>query len=1627
LLRLDFIQFYSGPASLINYRDSTRWAQVTNYNLPWQVNTRWFDSLNHIFYGNANAANLGLVYAAGSIRGITTGAEGAEDYYTTPPGTPLGQVFDYRFLPNIFARIGLDTLLNGGAYGGRFSSGTAPLQIAGNPIYTSEGLARFGEGYDLIGKQVDALKYDLTVVMKAEFPTPDTVGNNDILLYVKVYRRVPIGQDDTCRCGIYDKVDSFAVTKGIYNDANVTDTTKDGYHNINFTTEFPDAARFARGDELRIQISNNDTIHLPTHDSIVPPGWLTAWASGDSLQQYTYHGGFFGWASAAPNDSIPGCSRYCARLTDQLVSYGYLSSDHKSMWAVEGSDIIFDIHTTRKVPVTFVRTRIGPRSFTYLRRGLFDQVINSTIDSIFADDTLRRLTYRFGVNDEQNNRKYSTYREAGSRIQRRILYNDSTDKRGLWANPMRFFDAFRIHSGDLDTTDIRIVHMMANQFYGIANSGMPVPVHYANPDSMVIRYGADIGKPSPALYSYWRAGVDTMARPRMIAFNNEDHYKAYTELMQSRLQGMIDMMWDNLNVSRRKFRHIRSESYPVSQVVQVHGYVGKNGNGWLPYWDLFRPATPEEISAQCWLVLQSCQDGIVFSDFAFDGSGEFGVMHWVGGDHSENYYDSLSPHSPISQAAGWKLPRMWSGFKDRFNAIKRFTNYFRDTLQPVYDSLDRDRAIHMSVHRGDGFAAMPLLDTVVTVRAKRDRDSAGHYQDSTVSGIASTDSLQQTYLEATVYAPRADFSEHNTWFLMVTNRRIWPVDYTSYSSGVGSWGSTNSAAFGARDVRKPVIVLKNATGMISDSFRIQRVGTATWQTVAVNANVELDWLEPGWGAMYRVKAIPRGVSARGVAYNNSQRVENPSLDTLARPRIAVYERDSIIYMRLNHRNGMWSAEVRVSDSADADSASRAWCLNPAVAVVRNGNSALVTWERRHNSVAGSSRSSIRARYYCAFPDTGALPPNTVFTISDTLKLGNDSLRTHAVIGLDSGYVVAWGTPYNGIELAAIRDTVFNSGNYSNYISLSGTRVRAGNVSVKRLGQSPVNLDSLSVFPTLAYVRNRQSVFFSQTHDVYLSWQQGGGASGVGPFIFFTPVGIKFTPGQKPTIVATAAIEHVSRDLPGCRFIHPCIAADTLRVGVTFEAVEQISWKGIFNSPSTHVVVLRFRDSVTTGGQILLRWKTPAYAWSNGNGIYQFPSVVQFPNVPRTTLRSAVPGGLTWYAPDATGDSKVMLYQYRQRGLDSSLRGVDPTMVRSPFTRLSTAYSTSGLFYREPDKNRDTATSPFGYSSLYYGAHLENTPSVPSALFVNSTPQGGAIFANFVLRQTAYDHSSCDIPAIIGGLVIRNPIDPGDDGYWIPIGIKFVTGLPPSFFAEPDSGNTVVDTITKISTVVRTGEFHAPSGGVTIQWGIQGSSQLGTWLQNAPNDSLLNIPANIVASLQLVRASNNSVLWTSDTVSALSLMSPDPVGFETDIAADSLAGVDSLVYVRMVVYAPINLDYTMSTGFQFIEDPVNYFPKRVRRSNGDESLGEAMLSLSVHPNPVNDKMTTVVVTSPFGDNPTTLKLYDITGNLLFDLGTVVLRDGYGSGQLNVSNLKAGVYSLVVQQKGRVASTKLTVIR
>lgn len=1066
-------------------------------------------------------------------------------------------------------------------------------------------------------------------------------------------------------------------------------------------------------------------------------------------------------------------------------------------------------------------------------------------------------------------------------------------------------------------------------------------------------------------------------------------------------------------------------------VVTAAGWIGEGSNeeadttGLSGLWTIV-PTTPEMITAQAWLTLNCGADGIVWQDPVFDGK-NFGIMDWRTGEHSKEYDSGFIGNHPKlhgPDSARWTFPKMWVGFASRFRAVQRIGYTFRDTVLKVYDHLQRP-GYQMSVHDSlSSFSDIPLVDTLISQRALRYDSSSFVYSDT-------NDIRSQSFIELTVFRPKSYIDTgmwKNSLYMLVTNRRTWPIDFTSYTTRTTAYGS-DALGFGNIDVRRPIVRLSNETSVIADSFRIQRIGDTVSHVYAYHTNVVLDWLTPGWGAMYRVTPIPRAVSYYGIAYNNAQRVENPSLDTLARPRITVYERDSIVYMRLVSTSGAWSKEFRVSDSADAAGSSRAYNFNPAVAVVRNGNSAMVVWERRAGSSGAYSFSTVEARLYCARPETDSLPVSVRMTLSTSDSLPNNLLRTPAVVGADSGYAVAWAGPYTGIKIVGIRDTVFTATTASNYISAVST-IRAGNIAVYRLGQAPVILDSLSLFPTLAYVKNKQSVFFGspQTHDVYLAWQQGGGSSGVGPFIYFTPVGMRFPAGYVPVINASALREHVTQDLPGCRFIHPCIAADTLRVAVAFEVPDQLTWKRDFLSAAKNIVTLRFRDSVTPNGQILCRWRTPAYLWAHPDLSYIFPSVVQFPFVPTTTLRSDIPGGLTWYMPDGSGDSKMMLYRYMERGLDSSLHGVDPIMVRSPFARAGTSYSTSGIFYREPNITGDTAVNPFGISSVYYAARLENTPSLPSALFVNSIPKGGAIFANFVLRQRVYDHESCDIPAIIGGIGVRDKRGLGtEDGSGILFGTKYVNALPLTFFGEPDSGNTVVDTIVNIRNVVRTGVFRSPSGGITIQWGIQGSPTLATWLQMAPSDSILHIPANIVVALQLVRASDNAVLWTSDTVSALSLMSSDPVGFETDIAADSLAGVDSLAYVRMFVYAPLNLDYSVSTGFQFIDDPEFAFPKRVRRSNGDESTGDASISISVHPNPVNDRTTTVVVQSPFGDEATNLELYDITGALLYDLGPVELKDGYGSGQLDVSRLKSGVYSLVVHQKGKVASTKLTVVR
>lgn len=217
----------------------------------------------------------------------------------------------------------------------------------------------------------------------------------------------------------------------------------------------------------------------------------------------------------------------------------------------------------------------------------------------------------------------------------------------------------------------------------------------------------------------------------------------------------------------------------------------------------------------------------------------------------------------------------------------------------------------------------------------------------------------------------------------------------------------------------------------------------------------------------------------------------------------------------------------------------------------------------------------------------------------------------AVTGIDSGWIVSWAST-QWAQSVAIR----NKANLSTTSDIS-TIQQAKPFSV--FGWSR---DSLVEYPTLAY-RRRFATYGTDTipsQVAYLAYQQD--AMGVldEGLIMAHPLFASFPTGARP-LLRVGPGEHVSEGLDYCKFRHPCIALDSLRIGVAFEAVR---------ATQDIDIILRFRD--TSLRRMALQsgwWLTPAYRWGQPGRKYERPSVTHFPTADSASLRSNPQGGLVW--------------------------------------------------------------------------------------------------------------------------------------------------------------------------------------------------------------------------------------------------------------------------------------------------------------------------------------------------------------------------------------------------------------
>lgn len=1507
------------------------------------------------------------------------------------------------------------------------------------------------------------------------------LGNeNDTLAYVRLFYRDRRFQD-TCKCSMYSpfgysvdymKLDTLFITRKMYTDAPISGLGI-GSRDISWLINMVRDTITTYDTVTTVEPVGGGTI-TETHtslfktDSIVgrvishSTTLLSKTTSGGMITAVTREGTIYQrfWVPIAGLTNgpfpeglanpawVPTCS---TRVAD-----GWFGPDavDESGGSFEGTDFIFKLYTTRLNKLTFYRSRISPHMYDVFARGDLDSYIREDIGSIYTNpalDLVKRNFGRLGVDDEPIHPGLRADGLLLRKVQEAMEASNPGETRGTYNNPQTNMDGFRILTGDLDDTERKRVQVMAEQSYRVIAS-YRTPVTYANPDSM----------DATALSGLYRS-QDGGGKFRRIAYNSLADYQTYTEQSQESPHGPGDTwgfgkfldyrnndIYDDANtrifgplvpflaravdVAQFKYRDYGPKT-AVWNVLMTMGWnpalpaglQQNQPNGAFDNEFDLRIPTPEEIVAQAWLTMNCGARGLIFGDMQWDNE-NLGVMDPFTFDHSVEYGAMRSPNGSLDTVK-YHYPKMWVGMKSRFEAIREVAGDLHriDSLVGWKNLIYNQE--QMSVHDDrQTFASLPMLDTLYTRHAWRYAfTGGGDFKDT-----AAVDPKNETYAEVTQFSPGIGDTASRlagARYLLITNRRLWPSDTSAYSAAVQLYGGA-SRGLGNIDVRRPVVRFKNGSNVIADSMLVEKVGASpAWsKKVKLGVDADLDWLKPGRGALYRVTPIPaRGVSDYGTAYNNGIHAVNASTAQKDTDRVVVYERDSTVYLRAMDRHGVWGPEVLVSDAIDTlrfntqiPARRRSSNMTPTVALVHNGASCMVVWERRDSI----NRSTVEARYYQTLPTTTNTPASTRLRLSAQRVVNQPYRMTPAVVGVDSGYAVAWATPTSGIEFVAIRD--------------NATPTLAADVSLvskffepmlvlSELGQLQTwaVIDSLSQFPSLAYCSNywvpahATNSLTGSFHFVSLAYQQGRAPAG--PFIVYRPIGVRFTAGGKPLVTLMEPGENVTVNMHGCSFQHPSIAVDSFRVSVAFESRAWFERKA--NAPAPNQIVTLRNRRQPWGGLGNLLWNMATYYWGDSLADHQWPSLTMFPKLTSTTARSRHDGGLAWVRSLFAAPAPNEMYLYRYGDLQTTRlpNGKYPSMMLVPLD-TSDPFASTGVFYRGDDPTAFQRPRFLGGNGVYYPARLEHTPLVQNPAFTGGTRNNGRVFASATLGNRVPPNNECSAYArfFAGFWINRIPgggsADPSLD-------------VPYSFNAETSSATPfLLDTISKASLIAATAPFTSDRH-VRIDRVMSGEDSIYAWLNSAPYDSVTGKPANIFVVTELVRAADSVVLWRSDTISARA------VGYlrheESEvIPVDSVASDTTQVFIRLAMMTTRGLQYTLSAGFHFSNDtvivPFKQAIRRVEQAERPTETGSASLRLSVVPNPTNGAGELRIATGHAG--MVRVAIYDVMGRLVKTMDDLsVDAAGQYAVDLDLADLSQGRYTVQVVEGGERSAVQVVLVR
>ena len=1117
------------------------------------------------------------------------------------------------------------------------------------------------------------------------------------------------------------------------------------------------------------------------------------------------HHGYNVWTNVStPFASGPGttaagtdCADWCevehaARLALDSSHPLHLLPGTRLGAPIDQGDFHMEVYSTGIVPISLLRTRLAAPHYTDLRDGAYDSLITLEVDGIYADSLVDSLVDRIGVGDEARSLTFRAWGALMGKVQRAMNEHPigSVRPKKLWVNVAEQFEAFRLYGGDFDSTTFRQIHTPVRQAYTV-NGGDPLPLFYANPDSL--------GQKA------WDTVFGAATSDRVhVRINTPGEYAAYNNYVQTDLLGTFGEAFTNhghsrtidgtaqlVDVMRFKFRSRfpNLPSSPVWNVVQTHGYMhhGDNATENAKGFDGFtggRTPTPEEILVMAWGSMASGANGLIFGDMPMTGFTSGPMLPMVDSNftyenleygmyrshHQKGYNDSIPR---------WRIDDMWLGMHSRNRAISEVVSdlYHIDSVIGWKNLLYNQEQMSVS-DLAQSFTEIPMVGLLEMELAERDSflyvDSTDEW---TFYGTDSVDTRANTFAELTHFTIEND---SNARGILIVNRRCWPIDTLTYDSlaqvrmyavpGIDS-AEVSLSGFGAIDVRRPRIVLENNTSVIEDSAVIERISAfSTWRdTVAFGDTVTLEWLLPGRGALYRVEPLPSGISQHSTAYNNAVHSENPSTDTMTHDRLVVYERDSVVYLRSVRPDGAWSRELMLSSPADtvlAGGKRTASNFFPSLAVLRDGTSfPRFVWER----------DSLGYRSVVTAFIAGAGEVSST-TIDSTLQGIDLSVVRHRLSGADSlvgppaltpsivqavtpnagagdGYIISWADHQTGVNVAAMRG-----------IPVSYSLIAAADTAVVYNVSSSQYTPQVGQYPTLATARlfgvvnlttgttsgatfptdttfTFPSWITGSTADwrnllmLHLAWQQGNGVDGQGERIYYARVGVDFAenpPGGQPSLWVDNNAEHVSKKIAGCSFEHPSIAADSVRVGVAFE-VKDLS--------TDRRIALRFRDTVgmdPATGLPLKEWETYAYAFGEtlrfgrvgtASGAYARPSLTHFPMLDSAALQLQPEGGMTWILQTPLGGRQYRqrLYRYGWFEPREIGDGDHPSLTLVPLVKDDPFEQTS-ILHRGPVATRTAGENDEGEDVWYYTGQLLNTPGNPLPSLFNVGPGTGSIIS-----------------------------------------------------------------------------------------------------------------------------------------------------------------------------------------------------------------------------------------------------------------------------------------------------------